>query len=53
LEVLPIVEIVPNKEFFDFESRYSIGNTEYYIPARLKDKEMEKIKEVSLKAANP
>ncbi len=51
LQVLPIVEIVPNKEFFDFESRYSIGNTEYYIPARLEDKEMKKIKEASLAAA--
>ena len=51
LEVLPIVEIIPNKKFFDFESRYSIGNTQYYIPARLNKQEIEKIKEVSLKAA--
>lgn len=33
--ILPIVEIVPKKGFFDFESMYTPGMTEYFIPARL------------------
>ncbi len=32
---LPIVEIVTAKEFFDFESMYRMGATEYFVPARL------------------
>ena len=35
---LPIVEIVTQKEFFDFESMYRMGATEYFVPARLDDK---------------
>ena len=33
---LPIVEAVPNeREFYDFESRYEIGKTDFYCPANL------------------
>lgn len=35
VEVLPSVEIVPKKEFFDFESRYTHGMTDYFVPARI------------------
>lgn len=35
--ILPIVEIVPKKGFFDFESMYTPGMTEYFIPARLSE----------------
>ena len=34
-QILPIVEIVPKKGFFDFESMYTPGMTEYFIPARI------------------
>lgn len=47
-EVLPIVEIVPKKAFFDFESRYSIGKTDYFIPARLSSSASEKVKKTAL-----
>lgn len=47
-EVLPIVEIVPKKAFFDFESRYSTGKTEYYIPARIPKEASEKVKATAL-----
>lgn len=36
---LPLVETVPRSGFFDFDSRYTPGLTEYYCPARL-DKEV-------------
>lgn len=35
LEALPIVEIVPKSEFYDFESKYADGGSEHIIPARL------------------
>ena len=46
-QILPIVEIVPKKDFFDFESRYSIGETNYFIPARLSLSISEKIKKTA------
>ncbi|MFH1148888.1 MAG: D-alanine--D-alanine ligase, partial [Actinomycetota bacterium] len=33
--VLPPVEVVPASGFFDFDSRYTAGKTDYFIPARL------------------
>lgn len=33
--VLPIVEVRPKKGFYDFESKYTPGMTEYIVPARL------------------
>ncbi|MCK4778483.1 MAG: D-alanine--D-alanine ligase, partial [Actinomycetia bacterium] len=39
-EVLPVVEIIPTKEYFDFESMYTMGKTDYFIPARI-DKDLE------------
>lgn len=35
---LPVVEIVPKKEYFDFESMYTPGMTDYFVPARLSEK---------------
>lgn len=32
---LPIVEIVPGNQFFDFEAKYAKGLTEYIVPAPL------------------
>ncbi len=49
---LPIIEIVTQKEFFDFESMYRMGATEYFVPARLTDDEAEEVREVSLKVHN-
>ncbi len=50
LEVLPIVEVVPRGGFFDFESRYTLGATDYYCPARLPDETARRATEVALKA---
>lgn len=36
-EALPAVEVVPESGFFDFEARYTVGKTEYFVPARLSD----------------
>ncbi len=34
-EALPVVEICPKHDFFDFESKYTKGMTEYIAPARI------------------
>ncbi len=34
-KVLPIVEIVPKKGFYDYESKYTKGMTEYIVPAKI------------------
>lgn len=46
---LPIVEIQPKKDFFDFESMYTAGMTDYFVPARLSTEEEMAVKETALK----
>ncbi len=35
LEVLPILELVPKHEFYDYEAKYTKGMTDFVLPARL------------------
>ena len=35
LEVLPIVEIVPNGGFYDYKAKYTAGETDEIVPARI------------------
>lgn len=35
VQALPILELVPRKEFYDFEAKYTSGMTEFILPARL------------------
>lgn len=48
-QALPIVEVLTKKEFFDFESRYTMGATDYFVPARLSKKATEKVNTTALK----
>ncbi len=48
-EALPVIEVKPPKEFFDFESMYSMGQTEYYVPARLPEELLKKVQEIAIK----
>jgi len=34
-QALPILELVPKNEFYDFEAKYTEGMTEFILPARL------------------
>lgn len=34
---LPVLELVPSNEFYDYEAKYTKGMTEFIIPARLRD----------------
>lgn len=48
-EALPAVEaIVKGGDFFDFESRYEIGNTEYVCPAEVDKAVAERLAEIAL-----
>jgi len=50
LEPLPVVEIVPKRGVYDFKSKYTQGQTEYIVPARLPKKLYEKTQLLALKA---
>jgi D-alanine-D-alanine ligase len=50
-EPLPVVEAVPREEdFYDFESRYEIGRTDFLCPAELPDGATERAHELALRA---
>lgn len=46
---LPPVEIVAKKGFFDFESMYTMGMTDYYVPARIGDEMTEQVQDLAIK----
>jgi D-alanine-D-alanine ligase len=48
-QALPVVEIVPKKEFFDYEAKYQDGMSEEICPARLDEAVTEKVQELSKK----
>ncbi len=47
---LPIVEIVPKSGFYDYRSKYTKGETEYILPARIGREKYLYAQEISLKA---
>ncbi|MEO0084063.1 MAG: D-alanine--D-alanine ligase [candidate division WOR-3 bacterium] len=50
---LPILELVPKKQkFYDFKAKYTKGETEFIIPARLSKSVSEKIQQLALLAHN-
>jgi D-alanine-D-alanine ligase len=49
---LPIVEIVPKSGFYDYHSKYTKGETQYIIPARIPREKYLYAQDVSLRAFN-
>lgn len=47
---LPIIEIVPKNEIYDYESKYTEGGSEHIIPARISDELTEQIKQYAVAA---
>ncbi len=43
-------EIVPKKEFYDYQAKYEDGNTDLMIPANITEEEYEMLKELAIKA---
>jgi len=50
LRALPVLELVPKKEFYDYEAKYTKGLTEFIIPARLSAELTAKVQDIALKA---
>jgi len=48
--VLPILELRPKKEFYDYEAKYTAGLTEFIIPAQLEEDIYKYTQEVALSA---
>lgn len=49
-EVLPVIEIRPQGEFFDFTSKYSMGRSDYIIPAPLPEETSAMLRQTALRA---
>ncbi|MBI5078673.1 D-alanine--D-alanine ligase, partial [Candidatus Saganbacteria bacterium] len=50
LTALPVLELVPRRDFYDFEAKYTTGMTEFILPARLPRPLYEKTQETALAA---
>lgn len=48
LKVLPILELKPKNEFYDYHAKYTKGMTEFVLPADLRKETKEKIEEISI-----
>lgn len=48
-EALPLIEIVPKEEFYNYEAKYSQGMTEYIVPARLPEETAREVQRLGLK----
>jgi D-alanine-D-alanine ligase len=47
IKVLPTTEVIPSKEFFDFEAKYTPGVTEEITPGRMSVKELRQVEQVA------
>lgn len=49
-EVLPIIQIVPNSGFYDYQAKYTPGQTRYLLPAPIDPLLYQRIQQVALDA---
>jgi D-alanine-D-alanine ligase len=49
-KVLPLIEIVPKRSFYDFKAKYMKGMSDHILPARLSKKAEERLRSAALKA---
>ena len=47
--VLPLIEIVSENEFFDYEAKYTPGMSHHIIPARISERARTRVEEIALK----
>lgn len=50
VEALPVIQIIPVNEFYDFESKYSQGGSQHICPAPLSPEDTNRAQELALKA---
>ena len=49
-QCLPVVEIVPKNEFYDYDAKYSPGKSDHLIPARLSSQIRRRVQQTALSA---
>lgn len=47
-EALPVIEICPKNEFFDYEAKYTDGKCEEIVPARIFDKDTKLVQKIAV-----
>jgi D-alanine-D-alanine ligase len=50
LQALPVLQLVPRKDFYDFEAKYTAGMTEFILPAKLSKPLYKKVQTTALAA---
>ncbi len=50
LQALPILELIPKNEFYDYEAKYTEGMTKFVLPARLPEALYKYVQEVAISA---
>lgn len=50
--MLPVIEIVPKHDFFDYECKYQDGLTDYILPAGIPDEQARELQNLAFKAHN-
>lgn len=49
---LPVIQIVPKNEFYDYESKYAPGGSEHLCPAPISEEATAKVQEMAVSAHN-
>lgn len=49
-KALPVIEIIPQNEYYDFDSKYKPGGSEHIIPARINERLTAMLQELAVKA---
>jgi D-alanine-D-alanine ligase len=49
-EALPVIQVVPKGGFYDFQAKYTAGQTEYLVPAPLEGALYERLQQVAVAA---
>lgn len=49
-ETLPVIEIIPRNEFYDFESKYADGGAQHICPARISEEQTEACQRIAVAA---
>jgi D-alanine-D-alanine ligase len=49
-QALPVIEVVPSRDFYDFKAKYTPGMTEYKVPAPISERLTLKLQQIALKA---
>jgi len=49
-KVLPLIEIVPKNEFYDFDAKYTPGRSTHILPARIPAAKARRVRALALKA---